>query len=198
MKYLFLVAILLVVAIPAFGASSFIGPSGTILTPDGIVVPSGTWEVGFHRFEVGDGVNVFSLNYGLVPNFEVGVALENNGDDDFSVNAKYRIVQESATQPAVLVGMHNFEDDTSVYILGSKTLSGQPITLNIGLGSGFYDGVFAGAELVVSPRARIMAEIVDSDFNAGIRYALTDTIRLDAALIDLDDFAFGASLRAPF
>lgn len=229
MRYLPLITVmLLLVTLPAFGASSYLGPSGLIATPDDLVLPGGTWELGFHQFvEVfGDtDFNVLSINYGLAPNLEVGVAFSRNGEDDTYFNGKLRLVEETPTRPSILVGAMDiggtvgvFGGDPTLYVVASKNLTpmvadavGQPanpIRLNFGFGSGLYDGVFAGVDWTIGPQTRLLFEYVNNDigtegsggsnFNAGIRYSISDTIRVDAAVIDLEDLAFGASLRTAF
>lgn len=214
---LFMVVVVLVFSLPAVAAPSFFGGySGNILSPDAIVVPAGVWQASYHVFSDGD-ENVFGLMYGLTENLEVGAGFFNNGDSETSLNAKMRLMPETATRPAVVVGVADLggdvlDDDPSFYVLVSKNITpvaseiagepSKPLQLTIGVGSGGFDGFFAGFDWTLQERLSLMAEFVDfgndSEFNAGVRFALANNFRLDAGLIDMDDFAFGASYTSQF
>jgi len=228
MKYLpVIVPILLLIALPALGASSFLGGfSGNILTPDSVIEPTGTWELSYHQAVnvLGDSDNLtaFGVIYGAAPNLEVGVSFVDNSESDTAFNAKYRLLDETADRPAVIVGVFDaagsvdFLDDNPGFFLAlSKNVTptaseiagepSKPLRLTLGVGSGAFDGLFAGLDWTLQPKLSLMAEFFsgslggnDSLFNAGIRYAATDALRLDAATIDFDDLAFGASYRLAF
>lgn len=222
------VPILLLAALPAFGASSFLGPTGNITTPDDIVVPLNMWEFAYHHFEevfAGVDFNVASVNYGLAPNLEVGAAFTSDDEDDVVFNAKYRIVDERPGRPSVAVGVFDvastldmFGDDAGFYVLASKNITriateivgepSRPLRLSVGVGSGVFDGLFANLDWTLGSRTSVMLEYINNDFakpgtggssiNAGARFAISDMVRLDAATIDFEDFAFGTSVRTTF
>lgn len=218
-----LVAVLLVIsAIAAVAAPSYFGPTGNILTPDSEITPHPGFDIGYHRFtdflDVADlDANVVHGNFALTPDVEVGLSWfdSDNDDSEVAVNGKWRIVRETATSPAIVVGVLDLtgdalNDDASLYALVSKNLTAfaeditdsesKPLRGTLGIGTGFYDGFFAGLDWTFTPKVSLMLEYVQTDtaddtqFNGGIRYAVADGVRLDAALIDFDNFAFGISL----
>ncbi|HUV04054.1 MAG TPA: hypothetical protein VMX94_02985 [Armatimonadota bacterium] len=220
------VLILMVTALPAFGASSYLGGlSGNILTPDGVVVPPGTWEASYHSlpdiFDNRD-LTTVGVTYGLVGNLEVGVSFVSNHESDTALNAKYRLMPETPTRPAVLVGVFDIgstvetldKDDPGLFIVFSKSVTPaaenrqqplKPLQLSVGFGTGVFDGVFAGLDWTVQPQMRVIAEYFggkigrnDNLFNAGIRYAPTGALRLDVAAIDFEDVAFGVNYRIAY
>ena len=213
----------LFVALPAFGASSFLGGfSGSILTPDEVVVPAGQWDFSYHEltnlFDHRD-LTAFGVTYGINENLEFGASFLHDGDSETALNAKYRLLRETPTRPMILVGAFDIggtvdflDDDAGLYIVLSKNVTpaatqivgeaSKPLRLNVGFGSGVFDGIFAGLDWTLQPQLSVMVEffggeIVKKDdfFNAGIRYSVTDALRLDAATIDFEDFAFGANYR---
>ncbi|MHB0912719.1 MAG: hypothetical protein ACYC2Y_04650 [Armatimonadota bacterium] len=220
MRQLLLIATVIVaLAFPAFGASSFLGGySGNILTPDAVVTPTGTWEFSFHDITDAD-LSAIGLMYGITPNLEVGASFLNNDESSTAFNAKYRITPETVSQPTILVGVFDafgsadtLEEDSSFFLVVSKNVTStaseiagepsKPLRLSVGFGSGFFDGFFAGLDWTLSDQLSFMAEVAPNDVdgnsstvNVGARYAATGNIRLDAALIDFEDFAWGASFR---
>ena len=216
--------VLLFLSVPALGAAGFLGGySGNIVTPDAVITPAGTWELSFHEFfDVQDNdITSIGLQYGLMPNLEVGVSLLDNDDSETVFNAKLRLLPETPGRPSIAVGAFdvggsaNFiNDDPSFYVLISKNIArtateiagkpSKPLGLTVGFGSGLFDGVFAALDWTLQERLSIMAEFVDegfrgdSLFNLGARFAITDIIRVDAAAIDFEDFAAGASFRTAF
>lgn len=217
MRYLPLVVIVSMLAcLPAFGASSFLGgQSGLILTPDGLVTPQGSWDLSLHLFTDSDRT-AFGAVVGVAENLEIGASFLNNGDGEAAVNAKYRLMPETAQRPGILIGVFDaagqFRDNPGLYLVISKNITStasdiagepsKPLRLNVGLGTGFYDGLFLGLDWALQPQLSLMAEFFSGDFNrddssvnAGVRYAISDAIRLDAAVIDLEDFAIGATYR---
>ena len=222
MKYLMLA--MLIAASPAFAASNYLGGmSGMILIPDDVIVPHKSIDFSFHEsvHAIGD-VDLFAWggNYGLAKNLEAGVSVLNNkGATDIAINGKYRFVQENESSPAVLVGVFDaaglvdiVNPNASLYILASKNISSEvsqiegapcgPIRLSLGIGSGVYNGIFGGVDWTPSSRWRVMAEYANGKFgdeekllNLGVRYAVADKWRLDAAALKLKHFAFGVNYR---
>ena len=224
-KSLLVVPVLLTLALPALGASSFLGGySGNIITPDAVIVPTGTWELSYHTFGdliLDEDLTAIGVQYGLTEDLEVGVSFIDNGDNETALNAKYRLLEETATSPMIAVGVFDaggsegIDDDPSLFVVISKNVTpvatdivgepSKPLRLSVGIGSGFFDGFFAGLDWTLQPRLSLMAEYVSGEvggndglFNVGARFAATDTVRVDLATIDFDDFAFGASLRFGF
>lgn len=215
---------LLALGLPAFGASSFLGGySGNIVIPNVAITPAGNWEISIHLLSDVQDEDITSagLQYGLMPRLEVGVSFLDNKGSEVVFNGKFRLLPETPERPAILVGVFDvagsasiINDDPGFYLLVSKNVTpvatqivgepSKPLTLNLGFGSGLFDGVFAGIDWVLDERLVVMAEYVDegfddhSLFNLGARYAVTDAIQVDAAVLDADSFAAGASLRAAF
>lgn len=227
MRYIHLIVpIVLLTALPTFGASCFLGGfSGNILTPDDVTAAPGTWEVSYHSLvEVLDDADLttFGVNYGLAENLEVGASFVNNSDSKMAVNAKLRLLHETTERPMVLIGAFdiggsvNFLDsDPGAYLVVSKNITptasevvdrpSKPLRLSLGVGSGVFDGAFAALDWTLQPQLSLMAEYFsgglgadDNLFNAGIRYAAADALRVDAAVIDFEDFAVGVSYRIAY
>lgn len=217
---------LLAMALPTFGASSFLGgQSGNIFTPDGAIVPTGTWELSFHHianFRGNDNFSATGLTYGATPDLELGTSLISNGQSDMTLNAKYRVLAETAGRPAMLIGVYDLagaaqavNGDPGFFLAISKDITytasratgepSKPLILTAGFGSGPYNGLMLGLDWTLAPRVSLMAEYAGGEiggnrklFSAGIRYAATDAIRLDAAAVDFKSFGFGADFRFRF
>jgi hypothetical protein len=216
------VVLLLVVGSSAWAAPSVFGISGNILTPDDTILAAGAFNIAYHGVTDSDTntTNFFAGNVGLIPNLEVGAAVETNGDSEVLVNGKYRLVTENANRPAVTVGVIDvgtaISDNPGIFLLLSKNLtptaenvSGKsvgPVRGHIGVGGGVLKTIFASLDWTVTPKLTLIAEAIsDSEFrsaggeglvNVGARFALTNDLRLDAGLIDFDDFTFGISYQA--
>jgi hypothetical protein len=218
------VILVLAFCVGVSAAPSVLGTSGNIITPDDTIVPAGGFNLGYHGVanygSSSDTVNFFAGNVGLFPNVEVGVGIASDGDTNVLVNAKYRLLTESSTRPAVTVGVIDagaqFTDDVGPYILISKDLTtkveeigGRPSTPlrgHLGLGGGAVKTLFGALDWTVNPKLRLMVEFIsDSElrrargetlFNAGLRYAITSDVRLDVGTIDFQDLMFGISYQA--
>jgi len=229
MRVIGIVAVLMLVAGAVYAAPSYLGPSGNILTPDELTVPQGNFSIGYHViFDIGFSgterdLNVFHGHYGLTPNIEVGIAVVDPSDDgsDVAVNGKWRFYDETATRPAFVVGVMDvagnaLDDDPTFYVLITKSLTrfasdvmdeqSKPLRGTLGIGTGFYDGIFLGLDWTLSPQLSVMAEYVNGGdildnnnmVNAGVRYAVGTNLRLDLATIDFDELAVGVSYTTRF
>jgi len=220
LKRLFFAALVAVavlsVIVPAAAAPNIYGTSGLIEVPDDLIFPVGAWVPAFHTIQ-GDGdsdTNFFTIGTGILPNLSISGGIVDNDDSEVFINAKYRVSPETADRPSITIGVvdatSEFDDDPGLYILFAKNLTAaaeeiaggesKPLRGYLGFGSGFFDGVFVGLEWVLTPKLTGMVEYLsapygddDSHFNGGIRYALTNELRLDAALIDFDDLMLGIS-----
>lgn len=209
--------LLLAVGGGAFAAPSVLGTSGNILTPDDTILASGAFNIAYHGISDGDTIQIFAANIGLLPNLEVGAAVKTNGDTDVLANAKYRVLSEAAGRPAITIGAidigSQFTEDPGVYILLSKSLTPWlegaaekpvgPLRGHIGVGGGVVKSIFAALDWTATPKLSVMAEMIsdsqfggDTMFNAGIRYAFTNDVRLDIATLDFDDMTYGISFQA--
>ncbi|MDO8589544.1 MAG: hypothetical protein Q7T82_21175 [Armatimonadota bacterium] len=216
-------AVLALVALLAFGAAasaapSVFGTSGNIITPDDTILASGAFNIAYHGISTdGDNANFFAANVGLLPNLEVGATVATDGDTDVLINAKYRVLAEAASRPAVTIGVidagQQLTDDSGFYILLSKSLTPVvesatektvgPVRGHLGFGSGVVQTIFAALDWTVTPKLSLMLEVIsdselpqDSMFNIGGRYAISDDLRLDLGLIDFDDLTYGISYQA--
>lgn len=226
MKYLLLILpVLALMAMPAFGASSYLGGySGLLLTPDDVLVPMGGVELSFHDFIDILGNNqdlrTYAVTYGLLPTLEVGASVANSrGSTDLALNGKLSLITETPTRPSVLIGAFDatamadlVNNDPTFYVVVSKNVTPSasqvagkpsvPLRLSAGFGSGFLNGFFAGLDWTLVPNLSLMFEYVNGDLgnnnntvNAGARWAVTRDLRIDAGTIGFDTFAFGLNYR---
>ena len=225
MRHTFLiVAILLLVAVPVLGAPSFLGGfSGNILTPDGLILPTGGWQASFHQFNdfliFNRDLTAVGLGYGLAQDLEVGASFFNNDGSDVAFHGKYRLVPDTAQRPVVIVGAldafgtaDDLDGDPGFYLLLSKNLGPTPIDvgpnpfrLTVGFGSGFLDGFFAAAEWIPTDQLSLMVEFTNANVTGGgnivdigARYAIAPNFRVDLGLVDVSDLVFGASYTSGF
>lgn len=139
------------------------------------------------------------------------------------LNGKYRVLAETPSLPSVVIGVVDAagdldpDGDPGFYIVLGKNLTSfatnvtgepaMPLKGYVGFGMGIYDGVFAGVNWAFSPRASVVAEFINelnmvggvqdkTVFNAGVRFAISENIRGDVALINAEDFAVGVSYTA--
>jgi hypothetical protein len=224
---LFALIVLTLGALPAFGASNYLGGmSGVILTPDAILAPERTWEFSFHD-SIGAIRNkdliAWGANYGVARNVEVGFSLIDSGSrSNLTLNGKYVVVTETEKGPAVAIGVFDLANfarevngNASLYMLLSKNVTGiisdfgdvpsHPVYLNLGVGSGVFSGIFGSVDWTWTERLAAMAEYTNGRFgdnhrmiNAGIRYAIADEWRLDAATLSFKHLAVGANYRTQF
>jgi hypothetical protein len=228
MRYLILVTLLLIaVAVPTFAASSFFGSfSGDIVTPDTSIEPTGSAEASFHDalnvLGGGGDLKTYGLMYGVVNKLEAGVSFVSTHTTDAAFSGKYRILDETPSMPSIAVGIFDAFGSVSVlggnpavYIAASKNITplasdivgspSKPLILTLGGGTGEFDGFFASLNWTFEPRLSLIGEFysgqIKNDYNnvnAGLRYAITDTVRIDAATLAFKEFAFGASIRFRF
>ncbi|MEN6371058.1 MAG: YjbH domain-containing protein [Armatimonadota bacterium] len=230
MRVIWVIAILMIAGVSVIQAApSYLGPSGVILTPDEKTVPHKQFGIGYHmisnidfRGDDNRDLNIFHNEYGLTPSIEIGPTIVDQQDNgsDLAINGKWRFMDETAKIPAIAVGVldasgNAIDDNASFYLLFSKNLTrtatevaktpSKPLRGTIGVGSGFFDGIFASLDWTYNPQLSVMAEIVNGgDFfdntmvNAGLRYSISSGLRLDLATIDFDSIAFGISYTGGF
>ena len=213
---LFVSAIAGVVAAP-----NLYGTSGLIEVPDDRIYAVGAWSPAYHTvLDINDSDNnlsFFTIGTGILPNLSVSGGIKTNGDSDVVLNGKYRLVAESASRPSITIGVVDalgdlaINDDPGLYIEVGRNLTAaaeevaggdsKPLRGFLGVGTGVLQGVFLGLDWTLTPKLSAMVEYLsgddglvgDSHFNAGIRFALTNEIRVDAAMVDFDDFSAGIS-----
>lgn len=209
----------------ACAAPNIFGVSGGLEMPNDVILPPGTFDIGYHF-----GINVggtdddstdthfITAGVGVLPNLEVslGFIVPQDGDTSVLPNAKYRIWAETVDRPAVTVGVvdavSDLRADPGLFILVSKSLTSaaeditgkpsRPLRGHIGLGSGIYRGILFGLDWTMTPKFQLGFEYLnrgleDKDPNLYGRYALTRDVRLDAGTIAFDSFLVGISYTAP-
>jgi len=208
----------------AAAGPSFLGTTGNILTPDDRLLGPGDFSASFHNLELTDSMSIIGASIGVTDSLELGIARFDpdraGADRKTVISGKYSLLAETAAVPSLVVGLVDTNgdldpnDDPSFYVVLGKNLTpaatgltGEPVPPIrgfVGIGGGIYNGIFAGLDWTISPRAKVMAEFIneldikdaiseDSVFNVGIRLALTETLRVDFAMINTEDFAFGIS-----
>lgn len=136
------------------------------------------------------------------------------------VNVKYAVLSETQQMPSLVIGATDLtgeldpDGDAGFFIVFGKNLTpvatdiagepSAPIRGMLGYGTGIYNGLFASLDWTLTSRVSAMAEFIsganireisadDSMFNVGVRLAITNEIRVDAALMDGQDLTFGIS-----
>lgn len=182
--------------LPAYAtaAPSFLGPSGSMFTPDATVLPRGCANAGLHHFESdeitrGSGktehpdATVIKVNYGLFDRLEVGLAFVDQHEvsgDNFLLNAKLAILTEHNTRHFNLVaGVIDAADrvDRTPYVYAAAsigpTLQRLPLInrmlprsarLGAGWATGMIEGLFVNASVPVMPNVEFLWEWLENDF----------------------------------
>lgn len=202
----------------AAAAPNIYGTSGLMEIPDDIIYPVGSATPAFHHIS-GDGdfdLNFFTLGIGILPNLSVSGGIVENGSSEVIINAKFRLVAETADRPSITLGVvdatDELSDDPGLYALFAKNLTAaaeevtggvsKPLRGYLGFGTGTLEGFFLGLDWTLTPRLSGMVEYVsegitgDSHFNGGVRIAVSNELRIDLGLIDFDDFTAGISYNA--
>jgi len=136
------------------------------------------------------------------------------------VNAKYAILRETQRMPSVVIGATDLsgeidlDGDPGFFVVFGKNLTpvatdiagepSAPLRGMLGFGGGMYNGFFAALDWTLTPRVSAMAEFIssaniggiasdESMINLGVRLAITNDLRVDAALMDGNDMGFGIS-----
>lgn len=206
--------ILLAVALPALlagsaaAAPSYYGYTGLLVTPTADALDAGDFSLGgvFISRDRND-TTVLSANLGLAQSLEAGVAMV---DPEFGktrtlVNAKYRFLPETGTQPALAFGVSDItgEIDSTPYLALSKSLDWQGSSLraprvHVGVGGGRLDGVFAGLSAAVTKSTLLMVEYDTNDLNFGAQWAASNEIRIHAGLLAGENLGLGMSYNKGF
>lgn len=208
-----------VAAAPSFLGTSggILAPDDTLLGPGQFSANFHALDLATNPTIIGANVGVAeNLELGIA-RFDPDVA---GVSGETLLNAKYLLLPETAFRPSLVIGVVDAggeidpEDDAGFYVVVGKNLTSfatniagepsQPIKGYVGVGSGIYSGLFAGVDIQFSSKAKIIAEYIkelklkgamseDSIFNAGIRFAITDTLTGDLSLINSEDLGFGIS-----
>lgn len=195
-----MVAVVALVTAPLGAAPTLLGPTGLLITPSADTIGTAGVQVG--GWLTDDVANSASVNVGIGPGLEVTGAWvdPDGGDDEGILSAKWRFRQSSLTSPAVAVGVIDLTDqfDLTPYILVQKgfDVGGNGITALAGYAhsDSLLDGLFAGAEMTISERYKVMVEYDGDDLNAGVRFPVKDKLDITAGIVR-DGFAVSAAYR---
>ena len=210
-------ALVLAAVIPSVAAPNIYGTSGLIEIPDDIIYPVNTLSPAYHGvFNTDDDtINFFTVGLGILPNLDVSGGVKVNGDTDVIINAKYRLATETADRPSITIGVIDaaaqFADDPGVFIVFGKNLTAaaeevsggvsKPLRGYAGFGTGILQGFFLGLDWTLTPRVSGMLEFLTSDqgisggthFNAGVRFAVSNELRVDLGTVDFSTLMVGVS-----
>lgn len=207
-----------------WASSSFLSTSGAILTPDDTVLGASDFSLDYHQFELSDKAVNFGANVGVTSSLELGIARFDSdkagADPETILNAKYLVLAETVNRPSLLVGLVDAtgeldpDDNPGFYAVIGKNLTplatgftGEPVNPikgYVGIGSGIYNGLFAGVEWTLTPKVQVMGEFINelnikntiaekSVFNVGARLTISESLTADIANINGDDWGFGLS-----
>jgi hypothetical protein len=221
LKSLFVVAVTAAVLVagalaPAAAAPNVYGTSGLIEVPDDGLYKVGSVAPAYHtvRNVAGDeSLNFYTIGVGILPNLSVSGGIVADGGSDAVINAKYRLSPETAEKPSITVGVvdaaEKLNDNPGLYVAFGKNLTAaaeevsghesKPIRGYLGFGTGTMKGVFVGLDWTLTPKLSAMFEYLskglndESHANAGIRYALTNELRIDLGTFRFKEFTRGIS-----
>jgi hypothetical protein len=173
-----------------------------MIIPSADALGKGEWNAGFFLEDVSSGtVNDIVANYGVAQGFEIGIDRFRRDDDSEHhtlLNAKYRFMPETSSQPAVAAGVIDITDDidATVYIVASKsfgcairTWEGETLTprIHVGFGGGRLSGLFGGVSTYIGNRIQLMAEWDSEEVNVGARWRVTPEFTIHAGGFNLTD-----------
>lgn len=226
------VAILLGCTGALYAATSIYGISGLIETPDDTIAAAKSISPAANRIfdykpqggHVGADLSTYGAVVGIIPNLEVGAAIVDvdarGVNSEAIVNAKYRLLAETANRPSVAVGvvdlgqrLEHFTggaiNGASAFVVIGKDITNvaegvsgrvsKPIHGTLGIGSGLYKGLFGGLSMSAAPKLDVALEYVnfgfrfDQTFSGGLRYKPIEALTVDAGAFNFKEFYAGAS-----
>jgi hypothetical protein len=195
----------------AEAAPNWLWQTGLFIIPTANALNAREWNVTFHH--TSDVHNVAAVSAGLTRGLEVGAIWydpEGGGQsEEVTGHVKYQILHDRPHGFGLAVGWWDVADtvndtrhrfESAVFAVASRRVAqveGRVLRAHFGVGSGSYDGVFAGADLRLSPRLQALAEYDGRDVNAGIRWQFGQRSQLDLGLVS-ENFGVGASYGAAF
>lgn len=208
LSYLLVPFALALVSSQVAATPAYFGYTGLMMTPTADTLKASGVDLGAVFLSDDHNDNTFwSANIGLLSSLEVGAAVVSpeHGDSKGIINAKFGFLKETMATPALAIGMSDLTDqlDSTPYIVMSKSLSlkGQSLwepRLDIGVGGGRLNGVFAGLSAKVTDRMQLMLEYDTNDVNFGLQFASAHGLRLHAGLVGGDNLGLGMSYNAGF
>jgi len=188
------VAFLVVFTGGAALAGTITGVSGLINVPTTATVNADYLTASVHLFS---GQAVASLTVGVAELVEVGVYTTNRSGP-MSLTAKGVVVPESGDAPGVAVGL----DGGATYMVFSRDFKSAKGYLGIG---GRYGNIFAGLAMQIAgeglsgdTKMTLMLEHDGRNVNLGARFNFLSLIDLDIALLNMEQFAAGLTLKTQF
>ena len=187
---------------------SYWGYTGLILTPTADTVSQNGFNLGAAFIDSDDYDSAFySGNVGIAAGLEIGGTVfdPDGGDSKTILNAKYCLLNENLSQPAVAIGISDATDelDSTPYVVLSKSLTLETESfvsprIHIGVGGGGFDGLFGGLSASFGPKTTLMAEYDSEDVNFGAKFAVSQYFRIHADSISGDNFGYGVSFNMGF
>lgn len=212
-----IIGLLLVATGTTTMGSGLFGATDLMVTPStGTLSPN---RAGFAlNFAEGD-VTTFNLDYGLIPDLEIGLAVMDLDDDRpgrdggktyVTLRGKYRLLKETSSAPALAVGIQDIgEDDLDVspYIVISKNL-GPDLDVDgyLGVGGGEIDGIFGGLSKTfnISPAQRgssnlskiqLILEFDSDNLNLASKFKIGSNTDINFGFYDLENWVIGLTYR---
>ncbi len=206
-------ALLLVVTAPSMAqqrvTNTWIGTTGLVIIPTADTAGGQELIASFNWIDTEhDSTIIGSGIFGLTPQFELGVAIVDAGDDSEGIiNLKYNVnlprLINNPRAPDLAIGVWDLGDqlDQAIYLALSNDFAGPTNarwTLGVaGSDGGSLDGLLAGVEFAVVPQGTIQVDYDGDDVNAAYRHRVSDQFSLGVGIID-GDLALNAALYADF
>lgn len=199
-KVLFLALLGIVTgALPALGVFS---STELVAIPTADALNPQRFELGVHGMTDGPWIGEFHL--GVAPGFELGVdAIE---DNDIGLRLKFQFLEETQEAPALAVGVNDIgRDDVTPYIVASMRFPQTFIRWHLGLGGGWYDGLFLGVSTDLNTISNgkkgipvtLLLEVADSELNAGVGINFAQGWKLDVGVVS-QELLMGLTYQGSF
>lgn len=217
LRFLTLLTIVGLLMFPTGAALGYgvFGPTDLMSTPSTMTLSPNS--VGFAlNFAEGD-VTCFNLDYGLIPDLEIGLSVKDYDDEAWrhddtyiTIRGKYRLLRETKSAPALAIGIQDIgEEDLDVapYIVISKNL-GPDLDVDgyLGVGGGTIDGIFGGLSKTfnISPAQRssnnlskiqLILEFDSNDLNLASKFHIGDRTHINFGFYDLENWVLGITYK---
>lgn len=194
-----------------FGATDLMGtPSTATLGPN---------SAGFALNFIEGDITCFNLDYGLIPNLEIGLSVVDYDQDGpgwrydetfITLRGKYRLLRETASAPALAIGIQDIGEehiDVSPYLVISKNL-GPDLNVDgyLGVGGGEIDGIFGGLSKTfnISPAQRsgnnlskiqLILEFDSDNLNFASKFHIGPRTLINFGFYDLENWVMGITYR---
>ena len=219
MRLLLCIAILAAISCSiTFAIPSYRGYTGLMIIPTADALCQGNWNAGVFSEDVSDTITDYVANYGISNGLEVGfdrflrnTEFHGYADSDGAktlLNAKYAFMPEEDGKPGVAAGIFDITNDleTTVYVIASKSFTSCPVIydgeiisprIHVGLGGGYFDGLFGGLSTYLGNRLQVMFEWDSKNVQIGGRFRVTPGLTVHVTgfdITDRDNTTFGAGI----